>query len=132
MPEKKLLAQFVKRSVVLFLFLSTLCAVVFLWIIPQHYFSFVPIIFLYFFILNILTFRFLVRVHNLSTQKFANQFMLITALKFFGSLIFAILFILFSSSHTIPFLVIFITLYFSTLIQGVRNFLKVLNQRNPK
>jgi predicted ABC-type exoprotein transport system permease subunit len=132
MFEKQLLKQFLKRSIILFLLLGILCSFIFIWIIPHLYFSIIPIIFVYFFLLNIFTFRFLIKIQSLSTHKFTKQFMIFTFIKFFGSLIFAFLFLYFDPNHKIPFLVIFITLYFSTLIQGVHDFLKVLNQRNPK
>jgi hypothetical protein len=132
MIEKQLLKQFLKRSIILFLLLGVLCSFIFIWIIPHHYFSVIPVIFIYFFFLNVFTFRFLIRIQNLSSQKFTKQFMIFTFIKFFGSLILAFLFLYFDPKHKIPFLVIFIILYFSTLIQGVHDFLKVLNQRNPK
>jgi hypothetical protein len=46
-----------------------------------------------------------------------------------GSLIFAFLFMIFAREHMIPFLVIFIILYFLSLSQVVRDFLGFINQK---
>ncbi len=131
MIEKTPFKRFVKRSMILFTALALTCAFIFYWIIPQHYFQFVPFVFLYFFILNLITFSFFTRVNRITYQEFARQFMIITGIKLFGSIIFVFIYLFFRPEHAIPFLVIFIILYFSTLIQGVHDFLRILNQRKP-
>lgn len=132
MIDNNLLKRFYRQSIIIFLILGTICTITFIWIVPQFYFNAVPFIFFYFFLLGYFTFKFLIKIHNLPTQQFTKKFMVFSYIKFFGSIIIAFLFLYFFPSHQIPFLVIFIILYFTTLIQGVRNFLRVLNQRNPK
>jgi hypothetical protein len=92
----------------------------------------VPVVFIYFYLLNILTFYILVKSHNLPMGQFSRRFMLISSGKLFSSLIFAITFVILSRENMIPFLVIFIILYFSSLIQLVREFNVYLNQKKSE
>lgn len=132
MALAKALKQFIIRSIFIFLALGAISAVVFYWLAPQHYFHFIPLIFIYFFTLNIVVFRFLVNSHNLSIQSFSKKFLILTFSKFFGSFILLVLFLYLFPSRAVPFLVIFIILYFTSLIQEVYEFLHFLKKRNIK
>lgn len=129
MDNQTAIRVFIKKLLLKFLVAGVICAAVFYFFAQQHYFSFVPVIFLYFFLLNLLVFYILIKSHNLSTLRFSKRFMIVTFIKFFGSLIFAFLFMIFAKEHIIPFLMIFIILYFSSLIQLVREFQVYLNQK---
>jgi len=126
----KTLQQFIIRSAIIFLSLGAICAAVFVWFAPQHYFNAVPFIFLYFFLLNLVVFRFLIGSNDLHIHKFSQKFLIFTSVKFFGSLIFVVAFLLLSKENAIPFLLIFITLYVVSLIQEVYEFLRFLKKRN--
>lgn len=130
MEETKVIGEFVKRSVIIFVILGLLCAGTFYWLVPEHYFPFVPVIFLYFFIVNYLVFRFLVKSNSLSIHKFSRRFITLTFAKFFGSFLFFAVFLFLNPQRVIPFLVIFITLYFTSLIQEVYDFLRFLKKRS--
>jgi hypothetical protein len=129
MDNSRAVKIFLKKLTLQFLILGLLCAAVFILFVQQHYFSFVPIIFLYFYILNTVVFYILTKSYNLPIIKFTNRFMVITTAKLFSSLVFAVLFMVFAKEHIIPFLVIFIILYFLSLFQLVREFLHFLNQK---
>lgn len=96
---------------------------------PHYYFAFFPVLFLYFYAVNLVTYWLLIRSHNLSTIKFTNLFTKISTLKFLGSLIFAVVYLVFSDTTRIPFLVIFIILYFLSLYQLVHEFLKFMKKK---
>lgn len=132
MDEPKAIKRFISRLSVKYILLIILSAAVFYFIAPQHYFHFAPVVFAYFYILNIVVYAILVKAHNLSTARFSKYFMLITVLKFFGSLIFAVLYMLLSKNNPVPFLVIFIILYFLSLIQIVNDFMGFLNKKNKQ
>lgn len=124
--------SFTKRQTVLFISLGVLLSAVFYFIIPQYYFAFVPVIFIYFYILNLITFRVLINAIDYSTPKFTSLFTKISMAKFLGSLIFAIIYLAFFEKTRIPFLVIFIILYFLSLIQLVHEFLKFMNKKKSR
>src|SRR5690554_1712441 len=107
--------RFVKKSTIHFLVLGLICAAVFYFAAQQHYFSMVPIIFIYFYITSLISYFILVKSHELPTGKFYTRFLTVSSIKFLGSLAFVILFIIFSPDYIVPFLVIFITLYFISL-----------------
>lgn len=130
MEKTTAIKLFVKRATIQYMVLALVCAAVFYLFAQQHYFSLVPLIFIYFFTVNLITYTILVKSHDLGTGKFSNRFMVITFIKFLVSLVFAILFMIFLREHIVPFLVIFITLYFLSLIQTVREFLGFLKQKN--
>ena len=130
MEESQVIRRFIKRSVVVFLLWGLVCAATFIWIVPEHYFHFVPVIFLYFFLVNLVVFRFLVKSGALSIHKFSRRFLTLTFAKFFGSFLFVVIFLLLYPNRVIPFLVIFIILYFTSLIQEVYDFLHFLKKRS--
>ncbi len=132
MDEAHVIRRFIKRSIVIFLFWGLICAATFIWFVPEHYFHFVPVIFLYFYLINLFVFRFLVKSNNLSIHKFSRRFVSLTFAKFFGSFLFVVIFLLLNPNKLIPFLVIFIILYFSSLIQEVYDFLNFLKKRSVK
>lgn len=121
--------RFVTRLTIIFFVLIVISAVAFKFFIPQHYFSFAPVVFLYFYLINILSFRLLVKSSKLPTAGFSKYFMAITGIKFFGSLVFAFIYMILAKDSIIPFLVIFIILYFLSLIQIVRGFLGFLGEK---
>lgn len=121
--------NFVKRLSVRFILLILACAAIFYYFAPQYYFAFAPVVFIYFYIVSIITYSILVRTQNLSSAKFFKSFMLITSVKFFGSILFSVIYLIFSDESRIPFLVIFIILYFLSLFQLVHDFLKFLNKK---
>lgn len=121
--------NFVKRLSVRFILLILACAAIFYFFAPQYYFAFAPVVFIYFYIVSIITYSILVRTQNLSSAKFFKSFMLITSVKFFGSILFSVIYLIFSDESRIPFLVIFIILYFLSLFQLVHDFLKFLNKK---
>jgi hypothetical protein len=123
------ISSFTRNLTIKFVIFSVLTGAIFYFIAPEYYFSFVPIIFIYFYTISLITYRVLINSHNLSTAKFSKRFMIVTMSKFFGSLIFAILFLILSEENRIPFLVIFIILYFSSLFQLVHAFLKFMNKK---
>jgi hypothetical protein len=128
----KALRQFIIRSLIIFTFWGAVCASVFYWYAPQHYFGFVPAIFIYFFILNIIVFRFLINSSELSIQAFSKRFVILTFVKFFGSFLLVSLFLFYNPTRVVPFLMIFIILYFSSLFQEVHEFLRFLKKRSAK
>ena len=132
MAIDKVLEKFIIRSAIIFLAWGAICAVVFYWFVPQHYFSFIPFIFLYFFTLNVVIFRFLIKSSEQSIHKFSRRFLIFTFIKFFGSFVFVVLFLFYFPNRALPFLVIFIILYFTSLIQEVYEFLSFLKKRNTK
>lgn len=129
MDTSTILKTFIKRLTLKTLIFAAICAAVFYFFAQQYYFQLVPLVFLYFYVVNIIVFSVLIKSHNLSTAKFSRRFLVITMLKFLGSLIFAFLFMIFAREHMIPFLVIFIILYFLSLSQVVRGFLGFINQK---
>lgn len=129
MDESTAIKKFVVKQSIIFIVLAIVCAAVFYFFAQQHYFHFVPVIFAYFYVLNLTTFYVLIKSSRLSMSEFSKRFMLISSGKFFGSLIFALAFIIFSREHLIPFLVIFIILYISSLFQLVQQFQTFQNQK---
>ena len=129
MDSSVAIRSFTKNLTIKFVIFSVLCGAIFYFIVPEHYFAFVPIIFVYFYAVSLITYRVLINSHNLSTPKFSKRFLIVTMSKFFGSLIFAVLFLILSERNRIPFLVIFIILYFSSLFQLVHEFLKFINKK---
>ena len=129
MDESTAIKKFVVKQSIIFIVLAIVCAAVFYFFAQQHYFHFVPVIFAYFYVLNLATFYVLIKSSRLSMSEFSIRFMLISSGKFFGSLIFALAFIIFSREHLIPFLVIFIILYISSLFQLVQQFQTFQNQK---
>jgi hypothetical protein len=127
--KKNALTIFLKKLTIKFIAVGLLCAAVFHFWLPQHYFHFLPGVILYFYILNFFVYYFLIKSFDLSTVKFSQYFLLITTLKFFGSLIFAVTYMIFAKESLIAFLVIFIILYFSSLIQVVSEFLRFLKEK---
>lgn len=132
MATANALKLFIIRSLIVFLFWGAVCAAVFYWFAPQYYFSSVPLLFLYFFVLNIVVFRFLIKSSELSIQSFSKRFVILTFAKFFGSFILVVIFLIYNQNQVIPFLVIFIILYFSSLFQEVHEFLRFLKKRTAK
>lgn len=129
MDTSTVLKTFIKRLTLKTLIAGVICAAVFYFFAQQYYFHFAPVVFLYFYLVSIIVFSILIKSHNLNTAKFSRRFLIVTMLKFLGSLIFAFLFMIFAREHMIPFLVIFIILYFLSLSQVVRDFLGFINQK---
>jgi hypothetical protein len=121
--------SFIKRLSVRFVLLILACSAIFYFFAPQYYFSFAPVVFIYFYVINIITYAILVRIQNLPSAKFFKSFMLITSVKFFGSILFSVIYLIFSDESRIPFMVIFIILYFLSLFQVVHDFLRFLNKK---
>jgi hypothetical protein len=132
MDKKDILKRFTKKLILQFFIIASISAAVFYFWVPQHYFQFLPIVFLYFFVLNLTVYNLLLKAHDLSTAKFSQYFLIITSLKFFGSIIFVVTYMIFAKHTVIPFLVIFIILYFSSLIQVVREFLSFIKEKSLK
>lgn len=130
MLEHKAIKRYLKKLTFQFLAFGAISAAVFIYLIPQHYFRFLPFVFLYFYLLNFFTYFIMIKTHNLSTIKFSKYFMLLSLIKFFGSLVFVVLYIIFARSTLIPFLVIFIILYFHSLFQLVREFQLFFSKKN--
>lgn len=132
MLERKVINRYIKRLTFQYLIIGAISAAVFLYLIPQHYFSLLPLVFIYFYLLNYFAYFILIKTHKLPTIKFSKYFMLLTFIKFFGSLIFVVLYIIFARNTLNPFLVIFIILYFHSLFQLVREFQHFLSEKNSK
>ncbi|MDX9769359.1 MAG: hypothetical protein RBT19_03295 [Tenuifilaceae bacterium] len=132
MDDSTALRKYILKLSIKFILFGIACAAVFYFFAQQHYFHFVPVIFIYFYLLNLLTFYILVKSHNLPMGAFSRRFMLISSGKFFGSLVFAVTYIVLARDNIIPFLVIFIILYFSSLIQLVREFNVYLDQKKSE
>lgn len=130
MLERKAIKRYLKKLTFQFLAFGAISAAVFVYLIPQHYFKMFPVVLLYFYSLNFFSYFILVKTHSLPTVKFSKYFMMLSLIKFFGSLIFVFLYIIFARSTVIPFLVIFITLYFHSLFQLVRDFQHFLSKKN--
>ena len=129
MDNSLAIRTYIKRLTLIFTVIGALCAVVFYFFAQQHYFSTIPLIFLYFYLINILIFNALIKSYHLNIIRFSNRFMMVTIVKFLLSLIIAVLFMIFVREHIISFLVIFIILYFSSLIQLVHEFQGFINQK---
>jgi hypothetical protein len=130
--EIKTILKFIKGLTVQYLVLAIICAAVFGYIAPQHYFPMLPVVFIYFYLLNFFSYFILVKTHNLPTIRFSKYFMLLSMVKFFGSLGFVVLYIIFARETLIPFLVIFIILYFHSLFQLVREYQFFLAEKNSR
>ena len=124
------ITRYAIRSAIIIGILGLVCAGLFYWVFPNHYFRLVPAIFIYFYVLSLLLFRYLIKVHDLNMQKFSQRFLIITSVKFFGSIAIVIAFLLLASEHAIPFIVIYIILYFSSLFHEVSSYLRFLNRRS--
>ncbi|MDY0200294.1 MAG: hypothetical protein WC951_00430 [Bacteroidales bacterium] len=129
MDKSTAIKLFIKKTTIQFMVLALVCAAVFYFFAQQHYFSLVPFIFIYFYTINVVSYTILIKSHDLGTGKFSRRFMVITLIKFLGSLVFVALFIIFMREYVIPFLVIFIILYFLSLFQTVREFLGFIKQK---
>jgi hypothetical protein len=123
---------FTKKLTIKFLLLAAIAGIVFYFFLPQYYFQFLPVVFIYFYATNYIVYRILIKSHDYPTAKFSRYCMLITFIKFFGALIFAVLYMIFAKESLIPFLVIFIILYFSSLIQLVREFLGFVTKKSKR
>jgi len=121
---------FSKKLTIKFLLLAAVTAIVFLFFVPQYYFHLLPLVFIYFYVTNYVGYRILVKSHDYPTAKFSRYFMIVTFIKFFGALVFAVLYMIFARESLFPFLVIFIILYFFTLIQLVREFLGFITKKS--
>lgn len=129
MDSSFVIRTYIKRLTLIFTVIAVLCAVVFYFFAQQQYFSMVPLIFLYFYLINVFVFSILIKSYHKSIVKFSNRFMFATMVKFLVSIAIAVLFMIFNREHIIPFLMIFITLYFSSLFQLVREFQGFINQK---
>ncbi len=132
MLEHEAIKRYLKKLTFQFLAFGAISAAVFVYLIPQHYFIMFPVVLLYFYLLNFFSYYILIKTHNLPTIKFSKYFMLLSLIKFFGSLIFVVLYIIFARSTLIPFLVIFIILYFHSLFQLVRDFQHFLSKKKSE
>lgn len=116
------------RSALLFFLLAAVCAALFIWIVPQHYFSLIPFLFFYFYLLTNAVFFLLLRAQNLPIIKFNQRFLILTSIKFFGSIIFVAVFLMLAPQHAVAFVMIYITLYFVSLIHEVSSYLRFLKR----
>ncbi len=61
MDESTAIKKFVVKQSIIFIVLAIVCAAVFYFFAQQHYFHFVPVIFAYFYVLNLATFYVLIK-----------------------------------------------------------------------
>lgn len=119
MSPNQAIKNFVVKALVLFTVLGALCTFLFVFIFPSYYTPIIPVIFGYFFFLNIVVFRALVKIQLLSFAKFSRNFMVLTLVKLFVSFTVFIVIIYFNKPNIIPIVGVFFTLYTASLVLEV-------------
>lgn len=112
--------QFIIKSAILYLLLGAVCGAIFWLWFKSHFSIFIPLFFIYFFIVNIIVFKLSSRLKDQSNAKFYRIFSLITILKFFGSSIAFAVVIALNKQHIIPLIIVFFFLYVISLIFEVK------------
>jgi hypothetical protein len=124
--------KFIIKTLLLFTGLGAVCTFLFIFFFPSHYTHMVPAIFGYFLVLNIIVFRALVKMQALSFAKFYRNFMVLTLVKLFGSfLVFAVT-IYFNKQSAIPIIIVFFTLYATSLALEVIEINKYMRKITSK
>ncbi len=132
MSQTQIIREFVIKTLVLFTVLGALCTFLFVFLFPSHYTHIIPAIFLYFFALNIVIFRALVKMQALPFAQFSRNFMLLTFVKLFGSFVVFAVIVFFNKQSAIPIVAVFFTLYATSLILEVTELNKYMRKITSK
>lgn len=130
MQQSRVIGKYIAKLSILFVIMGAISAVVFVFAIPQHYFSLFPFVLAYFFLLNFFSYLVLIKTHGLPVTKFYRIFTMMSTVKFLFSLIVVVLYIIFCRETLYPFLATFIILYFHSLFQVVRDFQSLLPKKS--
>lgn len=132
MQTSKVFWKYLTRLILLYVAVGVIGALVFTYLLPQYYFKLFPWVLLYFFLVNLFSILILIKSSNKPLSAFYRTYSLVSAVKFFVSLIGVVLYIIFFKDTLYGFLVTFIILYFHSLFQLVRIFKTSLLKNNSQ
>ena len=121
------LRKFIFTMLLLTLIITTVGYGLFLFMIPQFYFSFFPAIPVFLLAVTLLVHIYLIKDNENNPRKFTAKYLGAMGLKMFIYLVFLIVFLFLDTAHAVPFLVSFLVSYAAfTLYEviSIINFLK--------
>ena len=110
------------------LILTALGYGLFLFLIPESYFSLFPLVPFFLFAITIIVHIYLVRASDNDARKFTARYLGAMGLKIFIYIIFLIIFLAMATEHAIPFLVSFLVSYAAFTLFEVISILKFLKR----
>lgn len=96
----------------------------FVFLLPESYFTFFPLVPLFLFAVTIITHIYLVRASENNPRKFTARYLGAMGLKIFIYVIFLAIFLIVASEHAIPFLISFLVCYAAFTVVEVIAILK--------
>lgn len=114
--------KFIWSSLLVYTFWGVASFVVFYFFLPNFYTPIIPALFIFFFSLNAIVFRFLIKSNNQSIATFSKNFTILTLIKFFGSFFLFVILVYFFQPYVIPIVAVFFVLYASSLILEIKEF----------
>lgn len=132
MQTSKVFGKYLTRLIILYVVVGVVGGLIFVYLLPQYYFKLFPGVVLYFFLLNLFSFLILIKNSTKPLSAFYQAYSIVSAIKFFVSLIGVVLYIIFFKETLYAFLVTFVILYFHSLFQVVRIFKSSLLKNNSQ
>jgi hypothetical protein len=118
------LRKFGFNLLLLTLILTALGYGLFLFAIPESYFSLFPLVPFFLFAVTLIVHIFLVRASENDARKFASQYLGALGLKILIYIVFLVAFLLLNKKHAVPFLISFLLCYASFTLVEVISILK--------
>ena len=101
---------------------------IFLFLMPQHYFPYFPVIPAFLLVVTILVHAYLVKASENDPRKFTSKYLGAMGLKMFIYLVFLVLILFIDTAHAIPFLVSFLVTYAAFTIYEIISILNYLKK----
>lgn len=122
MNKVNALRKFIWLSLVVYSFWGAISFFVFFFFFSQLFTPIIPALFIFFFSLNVIVFKFLINSHSQSIAIFSRNFTVLTLIKFFGSFILFAVVVYFFQHFVIPIVIVFFVLYASSLVIEIKEF----------
>ncbi len=121
--------QLIFSTIILALFVSTLCFVIFHSYYPELLKITYLLLPIFFGLINIFIFYRLSKLKDSTISKFTNQYLLGTTIKLLFSLAFILIYLILNRNEAIPFLSAFLSIYFIFLFQEIMGILKFFKKK---
>ncbi|MFC2081306.1 hypothetical protein ACFLR8_03765 [Bacteroidota bacterium] len=122
------LRKFAINLFLLALVLTTTGYGLFVFLIPESYFSFFPIVPFFLFALTYIVHTYLVKASGNDARKFTARYLGAMGLKIFIYIVFLVVFLALATEHAIPFLICFLVCYAAFTLLEVISILKYLRK----
>ena len=122
------LKKFMLTLLLLTLALMVLGYGLFLYVVPQHYFSYFPVIPAFILVVTLLVHAFLIKDSGNNPRKFTAKYLGAMGLKMFIYLLFLMVILFLDTAHAVPFLICFLVSYASFTTYEVMAILKFLKK----